>query len=109
MIRRGVGWFARLMGRSTGDILVLLIAVTICFTVIAVGAAGTVFAFIHPTADIAGPSRLIADIINTMIGLLAGFLAGTANRLPKRQSGDQNEAHEQEGQDDPADDDSKQQ
>jgi hypothetical protein len=66
----------RLRDRSTGDLLVLGIAATICFAVIATGAITAVYAFVNPGADISGPARLIADIINTLIGLLAGFLAG---------------------------------
>ena len=67
----------RLMQRPTGDLLVILIAFTICFAVLATGAVTVVFAFIHPTAPLDAPTRLIADIINTLIGLLAGFLAGS--------------------------------
>jgi fructose-specific phosphotransferase system IIC component len=66
----------RLRDRSTGDLLVLMIAGTICFGIIATGAITAVFVFLHPGADVSGPSRLIADVVNTLIGLLAGFLAG---------------------------------
>jgi fructose-specific phosphotransferase system IIC component len=66
----------RLRDRSTGDLLVLVIAGTICFSVIATGAITAVYVFVNPGADISGPARLIADVINTLIGLLAGFLAG---------------------------------
>jgi len=63
--------------RSTAEILVLVIAATICGVVIATTITTFVFAFIHPGESIEGPSRLIADVMNTLIGLLAGFLAGT--------------------------------
>lgn len=62
--------------RSTGDIMVLMISGTICFGLVATGAIAAVFAFVHPDADLSGPSRFIADVVNTLIGLLAGFLAG---------------------------------
>lgn len=67
---------ARLRDRSTGDILVLLIAGTICFGLVATGAVTAVFAFTNPGASIEAPARLIADVVNTLIGLLAGFMAG---------------------------------
>lgn len=66
----------RLRDRSTGDLLVLMIAGTICFGLLATGAITAIFIFANPGANIEAPARLIADVTNTLIGLLAGFLAG---------------------------------
>jgi hypothetical protein len=44
------GWLTR---RSTGDILVLLIAATICSGLAVSGVAVIVFEFVHPSADVA--------------------------------------------------------
>jgi len=71
--------------RSTGDVLVILIALTICFSVIATGGVTVVYLFLNPGQNVDGPARLIADVLNTLIGLLAGFLAGstTVNSVKK--------------------------
>jgi hypothetical protein len=74
----------RLKDRPTGDILMLMIAGTICAGLVFTGMAATVFAFIHPDADLGGPARYIADITNTLIGLMAGFLAGSTDKLLRR-------------------------
>lgn len=71
----------RLRDRSTADLLVLMIAGTICGGLIATGAVTAVFIFVNPTADVSGPARLIADVVNTLIGLLAGFMAGRTGAL----------------------------
>jgi hypothetical protein len=96
----------RFRDRSTGDILVLMIAGTICGGLIAVGVAGTVFAFVNPGTSLEGPARYIADITNTLIGLLAGFLAGTTTnalntRLPKGKVWNGDEGQQQEGEQTP--------
>lgn len=54
----------------------LMIAGTICFGLIATGAVTAIFVFANPNTNIEGPARLIADVVNTLIGLLAGFMAG---------------------------------
>ena len=61
--------------RTTGEILVLAITFTVCFYVVATGIILTLLAF-FTDRDISSAARNIADVINTMIGLLAGFLAG---------------------------------
>lgn len=71
----------RFRDRPTGDLLVMIITGTICISVIATGAVTTVFVFINPGADVSGPARLIADVLNTLIGLLAGFLAGRTGTI----------------------------
>ena len=67
---------ARLRDRSTGDLMVLMIAGTICLMV--VGTMGTIVVveIVNPKTDTSEASRQISDIVNTLIGLLAGFLAG---------------------------------
>jgi hypothetical protein len=90
--------------RPTGDILVLAITFTICGGLIAVGVAGSIFAFVNPGANLDGPARFIADITNTLIGLLAGFLAGTTtnaawkrDRSGQGEVGDGYEGKQEEG------------
>ncbi len=71
--RRRSPWFA---DRSTGDLLILIIAVTICFAVLASGAWLAVLALTQPERDVSAGFSAVADVVNTLIGLLAGFLAG---------------------------------
>jgi hypothetical protein len=66
---------ARLRDRPTGDLMVLMIAFTICGYV-AVSAATGLFLAVTTNRDLSTLARNIADIINTLIGLLAGFIAG---------------------------------
>lgn len=67
---------SRIRDRSTTDLLILMIAGTICFSVLATGATVSVIEIIDPTVDTSNVVGIISDIINTLIGLLAGFLAG---------------------------------
>lgn len=75
--------------RNTGDILLLLIAGTICFSVIAGGATVAVVEMVHPTTDTSQVINMISDVINTLIGLLAGFLAGRTDVQQARAQVDQ--------------------
>ena len=66
----------RLRDRSTGDLLVMLIAITVCGYIVVISAVLIVNVIVNPDAEETGAARNIADIINTLIGLLAGYLAG---------------------------------
>jgi hypothetical protein len=63
-------------GRSTGELLVLLVAGTVCASVLLGGGTVAIVKIVHPEADVTQATSIIADVINTLIGLLAGFLAG---------------------------------
>lgn len=63
-------------GRSTTDLLILLIASTICFSVLAAGATVAIIEIKDPSVDTSQAFKSVQDVINTLIGLLAGFLAG---------------------------------
>jgi hypothetical protein len=65
----------RFRDRPTGELMVIMIAATIC-TYILVTMIVLFILAIFTDRDLSGPARNIADIINTLIGLLAGFLAG---------------------------------
>jgi hypothetical protein len=64
--------------RPTAEILVLMITGTVCFSVLASGMVIGVIAFFHPDSDVSVWVSKTSGIINTMVGLLAGFLAGRA-------------------------------
>jgi hypothetical protein len=61
--------------RTTGEIMVLMVAVTVCGYVIIVGSIVLLLAF-FTDRDLSNLAGNIGDIVNTLIGLLAGFLAG---------------------------------
>ena len=62
--------------RSTTDLLILMVAGTVCFAVLAAGAGVAAVEIAHPEVDTTSAQNSIGDVINTLIGLLAGFLAG---------------------------------
>jgi hypothetical protein len=61
--------------------LVMMIAGTICLVVVTVTVGLIVEEFLRPEHDTSAPASQIGDIINTLIGLLAGFLAGKADKV----------------------------
>ena len=65
-----------LLARGTTDLMVLMVAFTICASVVIGGSAIIVMGLLRPEADNTRGLAIIADILNTLIGLLAGFLAG---------------------------------
>jgi len=66
----------RLRDRSTGDLLVLMVTATVCVAILASGVTIVVVEITRPETDTADGLKTITGIINTLIGLLAGFLAG---------------------------------
>ena len=71
-------------GRSTGDLLVLIVAATICGAIL-LGVIGVfVVSIARPKTDLTGLVGNLGDVINTMVGLMAGFLAGKTGSLRKR-------------------------
>lgn len=70
----------RFRDRPTGDILVLMIAITVCSSVLASGVVIAIVMIKNPTADLTVWISRITGTVNTMIGLLAGFLAGRQSR-----------------------------
>lgn len=72
--------------RSTTDLLILLIAFTICFSVLAAGATVAIIEILHPEVDTTIAFKSIQDVINTLIGLLAGFLAGRTEATRQHQN-----------------------
>lgn len=78
MVRLGVGgdMFSWLGKRSTGEIMVIAITFTVCASIFAGGIAVTIVAITHPDTDVTVWVTRITGLLNTLVGLLAGFLAG---------------------------------
>ena len=80
---------AKLTERPTADLLVLLIAGTICFSVVATGATIAFIEIRDPDVDTSTAASILGDYLNTLIGLLAGFIAGrTEGHLRATKRGD---------------------
>jgi hypothetical protein len=67
---------AGMRDRSTGDLLVLMLAVTVCVAII-VGEVGIlILEGVDSSIDTSVAGGTIGQIINTLVGLVAGYLAG---------------------------------
>ena len=66
----------KLRDRPTGELLVLMIAGTLCGAVVIGSLSIIAIAMFRPEYDYNGGARTIADLLTTMVGLLAGYLAG---------------------------------
>lgn len=71
--------------RSTGELLVLLIASTVCAVVLISLLFVGILEAVDSTIDTSRAQGTISDIINTLIGLMAGFLAGKTERVQRQQ------------------------
>jgi len=80
---------AHLTERPTTDLLILLIATTICFSVVAAGATIGIVKVVNPDADVSQGVSAISDVVTTLIGLLAGFLAGRTDSAQQQRSADE--------------------
>ena len=65
-----------LLSRPTGDVLVILFAATICLTVLIAGGSLVIIRLAQPDRDLTASVGALADVVNTMLGLTAGFVAG---------------------------------
>jgi hypothetical protein len=70
------------MRRGTGETLMLLIAGTICLSVLVIEVFVITLSFIDPDRDVTGAVAFVSSTLNTLIGLLAGYIAGRTNARP---------------------------
>lgn len=70
----------KLLERPTGEILVLMITSTICGFIVVMGSGLLLIEIFNPDADTKGAASVVNDVLSTMIGLLAGFLAGRTDK-----------------------------
>ena len=75
----------RLAERPTGDLLMLVIVGTVSFSVLASGTALFLITILVPDRDTQAGFHALGDVINTLIGLLAGFMAGRTDTVLARQ------------------------
>jgi hypothetical protein len=67
-------------GRSTTDLIILMITITICLLLLIATLAIGIAQATQPQLDLSAPTQAIGNIVNTIIGLAAGFLAGRTDR-----------------------------
>lgn len=77
--------------RSTPDLLVLIIASTICLAILIAVIGVFVIHVYEPKSDLNGLVGNLNDVINTMIGLMAGYLAGRQGGRRTRRRDDEEE------------------
>jgi hypothetical protein len=66
----------KLSDRPTGDILLLMIAGTVSFVLVATALTLLVAELVHPESDTSGAAKQVGDTLAALVALLAGFLAG---------------------------------
>ena len=67
----------------------VLIAGTVCLLVLGVGVFAGVHALLNPDAPLSGVGTFLAGVTNTLVGLLAGYLAGRSERAVRRRDDDE--------------------
>lgn len=68
------------MTRPTAEILVILFGVTICAVLLVTVVTLLTVEVVNPGANVSDAVRAVTDMVNTMLGLVVGFLAGRAGR-----------------------------
>lgn len=74
----------RLRDRSTGDLLVLGIAGTICLSVLVGVVTLTILSILQPDNEHPAATAVVSDTIQMLVALLAGFLAGRTDTTQKK-------------------------
>ena len=77
--------------RSTSDTLVLIVAGTICTCIMIATIGVFVLRIYQPKSDLSGLVGNLNDVINTLIGLMAGFLAGKTGSRGRRRDNEEDE------------------
>lgn len=62
--------------RGTADIVVIMLTATLCAIVLSAGLSLLILSIFRPDADLTPLIGAVSHALTTMIGLLAGFLAG---------------------------------
>lgn len=65
-----------LSGRSSGELVVLLIGATVCGVLVFTALSVLVLELAKPDADTEQITATLGEVMATMIGVIAGFLAG---------------------------------
>lgn len=77
--------------RSVADTLVLIIATTICVAILLAVVGVFTLQLADPKVDLTHLIGNLNDVINTMIGLMAGYLAGRTEKTRLRRKDEDDE------------------
>jgi Na+/phosphate symporter len=66
--------------RTTGDTLVLMVAGTVCTVIVLSAIAVVVVVLARPDADVSHLTGALASVDTTLVGIIAGYLAGRTGR-----------------------------
>jgi len=69
--------------RPTSEVLILLVTLTVCLAVLGFGVLLSVLAIRDPGLNLEAGFRAVTGILNTLLGLTAGYLAGRARNGAK--------------------------
>ena len=72
--------FTWIRDRPTVDMLILMIAGTICISTLGYGVAVAVLVFVQPQKNHGPAVALLSSTFQLLIGLLAGFVAGRTEK-----------------------------
>lgn len=67
-------------GRATTDLMILMVSGTICCAIIIAIISIGVIEVVHPETDTNDAAIALGAVLNTLVGLLAGYLAGRTQR-----------------------------
>jgi ABC-type Na+ efflux pump permease subunit len=62
--------------RTTGELVILGLAITVILMLLGAGMSIIIFEAIDPDTDTNPGLVVLSDILNTLIGVIAGYLAG---------------------------------
>jgi hypothetical protein len=66
--------------RNAGEILIILVTLTVCVSIILAGTGLFILSIIQPERDTNKALVAVLNIINTLIGVVAGYLAGSTSK-----------------------------
>lgn len=75
----------RVSDRPVGDLLFLMIAGTVCIVLFISSIGLIILQILYPEKDLRAIGTAIAGIINTMVGVLVGYLVGRGKADSKQQ------------------------
>jgi VIT1/CCC1 family predicted Fe2+/Mn2+ transporter len=65
--------------RSIQDTLILILALTLCASLLIAAFGLVTLALIHPEVDITAASSAVGGLLTSLLGLIIGYLAGRAH------------------------------
>lgn len=71
-------------GRSTVEVMVLMLTFTVCFGILATGATIAVIEIRDPSVDTSSITQSLLSLVSGILGALLGLLAGKAENVTRQ-------------------------